>query len=903
MRRQKPNAYPVVRGIKSEQKKMVVILILLILAPTILIVPVKPLQGISNEMNVEYPRDSNLNGYQTAFGENWLSGWSYRKSYTIEKTLGAGINYTIPIVVYSGIGADTGNTVYLNSESRMDLGDVRFTGEDGEELLSFWLEDYIRSYSSDYFADDCKYFSVSPNHYPHAYYYNGRTYVVWHGEGENDDDAGNPFIRYYDHSTRYWSTSVQIGTNQLLDDFHGSPNVWVDDEGYIHSLFGSHAGLIPLQHAKSNEPESISDGFTITELDWRATYPSVFYDSSNDVTHLWYRYYNGAGQFDWRYVNSSDNGITWNTQHIFIDVDDGTGYIPYRYGSTGLDPYSKDRIHMSWSVYDEADPHEYENVYYAYLNLIDMHAYNVEGIDLGTTIDVNEMQNYCLVLDTNNHGACAGSVHTDSKGIPYIMFASEYNDGSGHQYFTYWNSSSSSWVTPEQVCNVNRYSSVPDFIVYDSNNITAFLTQGEDLTRWTWDGSNWMKVEIIKSATSSRDVSFGFPVAPYGTYPQEDLQITFCEWYNAYDNKAFAWGSQGIVSDYSLQGAIFWVRLSGNLSENSQTIYIYYGNQAASSTSNGFETFPLFDDFNRPSSTIVDGTWTEDEGNGILSIEMNQLKIIQEQNEYCHIEQSSPLQSTLVLRGKMKSGDNTGVNWSPALAIYWNSYDWIKIGMNDYAGEFMTLMNVDSVILSNSSGGALSGSWYYYRIRVGIDVVCAEYSTDGLNWNLLTQISRPVVWIGYPSLIILGKGYAEDSDTFPGSNLDNSLSTPGFLGSHYIDDVFVRKYVDSDPVYGYWGGDENPNITQYSDTYIAGFRETLPDDIMFRPDDETYGEGYVESFTDISDWTVHTGNPLTSDGDVGRNNPIFFNHGRSIYRGSIPWQPVFPPWNHMGIQI
>lgn len=61
--------------------------------------------------------------------------------------------------------------------------------------------------------------------------------------------------------------------------------------------------------------------------------------------------------------------------------------------------------------------------------------------------------------------------------------------------------------------------------------------------------------------------------------------------------------------------ATFWVKVAADLGSN-QTIYIYYGNSAATTTSNGTNTFLLFDDF---TGTSLDGTkWTKRNG-GTLS--------------------------------------------------------------------------------------------------------------------------------------------------------------------------------------------------------------------------------------------------------------------------------------------
>ena len=48
---------------------------------------------------------------------------------------------------------------------------------------------------------------------------------------------------------------------------------------------------------------------------------------------------------------------------------------------------------------------------------------------------------------------------------------------------------------------------------------------------------------------------------------------------------------------------------------------------------------------------------------------------------------------------------------------------------------------------------------------------------------------------------------------------------------------------------------------------IYGFSETLPDDVMFMLDNESYGSGYAESFADVSDYTT-SDTSISTDGDV-----------------------------------
>ncbi len=61
-----------------------------------------------------------------------------RKSHVIYGAAGAGTNYQIRIKVHYGSGTDNGEDVYLNHNSRIDFGDVRFVDDDGTTELDYW---------------------------------------------------------------------------------------------------------------------------------------------------------------------------------------------------------------------------------------------------------------------------------------------------------------------------------------------------------------------------------------------------------------------------------------------------------------------------------------------------------------------------------------------------------------------------------------------------------------------------------------------------------------------------------------------------------------------------------------------------------------------------------------------
>jgi len=73
----------------------------------------------------------------------WLTGWTYRKSHVITAQTGAGTGYQKQIKVHYGSGSDSGEDVYCNSHCKTDFGDIRFTDDDGNTELDYWLQEKV----------------------------------------------------------------------------------------------------------------------------------------------------------------------------------------------------------------------------------------------------------------------------------------------------------------------------------------------------------------------------------------------------------------------------------------------------------------------------------------------------------------------------------------------------------------------------------------------------------------------------------------------------------------------------------------------------------------------------------------------------------------------------------------
>ena len=326
----------------------------------------------------------------------WLDGWPFRKSHDILQTPGTGTDYAVPIDVFLGSGTDNGNTVYLDQNARPGLDDIRFTDENNEPL-DYWLDDYYRNpVGDDYFSSDGASFGWYYYCYPNAVYHNGRTYVAYQGDGFY------AYITYYDHENKTWSPRYYIGDSELANDFHGAPAMWIDNENYIHVLYGAHNA--PLMHAKSVLPERIDRFEMLPSLNTGAsTYPNIAYDSENNVVHLWYRRFPGNGNCYLEYTSSADNGQTWSSPKVLVSAEPGD-FVYKCVG--GVDNLDSNRIHFTWSLYNSSDPYGqvYLNAYYGYYDLSTGLVYNAAGDSQGPTVTIDEWPNM-LALDT---GGCHG---------------------------------------------------------------------------------------------------------------------------------------------------------------------------------------------------------------------------------------------------------------------------------------------------------------------------------------------------------------------------------------------------------------------------------------------------------------------------------------------------------------
>jgi len=516
---------------------------------------------------------------ESAYGQNWLTGWDYRQQHNISQTDGTGADYTVPIYVWNGNGGSWEQHGYTEGYAQDDFDDIRWTWYNGSTELEYQLNRTWDTQTTDYISNNSEDFASYDANYPCSYYYDGCTYMSRVGVGHD------PFVTYYNHSSGTWAGWYRVGDNERLyvdDDAHGSPVLFVDDEGYIHVFWGAHASNQYLQHSRSTNPNNITSWLLLDEIYWSGTgssYPHINYDRTNDILHMHMRTSTTGTQRFIEYRNSTDSGVTWSDSWYIADFSTS---VPYILGASAMDS-TNTTLSIGFRRYNFSNG-ENENIYYLLANFSESIVYNASGSSLGTTVTDEELPDI-LVRETGYAETYAVSVHVDENDDPYLMWAVDKNGGSGSVImFTYWNGTG--WNPIDNVTDCWVAAAGHDFIVYDSTNITAFLSEStgsdKNMTKFTWDGNTWTRDSVIREG-GTRYLCFS--VVPINHH--DEIQVVFTEYIpNDQAIKMYAWGTEGFVQWSWPKHALFYVKVPTDLTNLDASIYFYYGNATASTTSN-----------------------------------------------------------------------------------------------------------------------------------------------------------------------------------------------------------------------------------------------------------------------------------------------------------------------------
>ena len=246
--------------------------------------------------------------------------------------------------------------------------------------------------------------------------------------------------------------------------------------------------------------------------------------------------------------------------------------------------------------------------------------------------------------------------------------------------------------------------------------------------------------------------------------------------------------------------AVFWVKIADDLSTNSVTIYLYYGNPTATTTSNGDSTFELFDHFNGTSLDTSKWTWETTNSNITYSFSNSYLVIGTSSSfstyQWAWVRANSTVSRTKSCITRFYSTQTP----NPYTANY-------QIQMGFSASNNMdTTANAVVDYESQYYGGTLSK----FRIKVSSTTYETDVPSSFGSSNIKT---RTINW-GASSCSLK----VDTSTTIYSVNQSPSASLYPCIGFGrgansgsaylYVDFYALRKFVDPEPSHGSWGSQE-----------------------------------------------------------------------------------------------
>jgi len=228
----------------------------------------------------------------------------------------------------------------------------------------------------------------------------------------------------------------------------------------------------------------------------------------------------------------------------------------------------------------------------------------------------------------------------------------------------------------------------------------------------------------------------------------------------------------------------FWVKVNDDLGSN-RSIYVYYGNTGATTTSNGINTFVMFDDFD--GSSLDGSKWTRFGGNvpsfsgGQMTVSANNIdpsKII---------ATGAPQDNNLAIGSRFKETSGTNDDERIGLGAKTNltngqGYNYVLHSVR--TGIFSTSRTIDFLDDTVMWGNQFD-SWsknIFYTIEVFHNGSSVRGRTNFGTWNNQS-------WNGRNGYLALNIGSKDAVTTW--------------------DWVFVRKCITNEPTHGSWGTEES----------------------------------------------------------------------------------------------
>jgi hypothetical protein len=241
--------------------------------------------------------------------------------------------------------------------------------------------------------------------------------------------------------------------------------------------------------------------------------------------------------------------------------------------------------------------------------------------------------------------------------------------------------------------------------------------------------------------------------------------------------------------------ATFWVKIPDNLNTTGSSIWVYYGNGAATNKSNGTNTFIFFDDFSGDLSK-----WTRHKLSGVYPRIENGYLVCgggTTSGSYGHTVLGSDATYTGFINGIIEG------------KVYLSSNAIAEVGWRgNYTGNTGYKSRMDA--RTNEGLSFLRPPYTAWAFFTGCSATRIAVGTGSWKpFNITVNVS---------SFTIQRDGRTKTCSEIPPSSAYShagEISLQNHYGSYsYYDDVRVRKHVSPEPHHGTWGQENNYSLIQ-----------------------------------------------------------------------------------------
>jgi hypothetical protein len=406
------------------------------------------------------------------------------------------------------------------------------------------------------------------------------------------------------------------------------------------------------------------------------------------------------------------------------------------------------------------------------------------------TSDLRTVSDSDLVLNiTDGVNRAAFYFQKDDTGRMWVTFY-PYPSPADGQLWT--SEDGTTWTYRGTFCRTTSLNEVLDFN-YMEAGVRHF--RGEQESRFAVIGGN-IRASFDLVATSLN----GHSRADFG-----DVRFTGSDGITLLDY----WIEEKVDGDY----ALFYVKVSEDLGSD-QNIYVYYGKNDAATTSNGYNTFSYFDNFE--DENIAD--WSiYTKGAGTVSIS------------------STHAYGTYALKVSKPSGIANAAAASQQISA--SGIAQFRIGLKFYQEGSVSTTDGYHILAFETSKNAQNPTWAGAHVAHFNTGTTVQYYSSG--WKLTDGQTIQNTW---NRLLIEHKAstynlFVNDSvkgsyDNFNSNNIQAlhfgcQEDTFGGTEVGYFDDLFLAKFVDPEPMHSVWGSEEFSELVKIDQSYVSDGRANV----------------------------------------------------------------------------